>query len=76
MPYMPAFIAPARFTDPDAALAQVRLIYNGGLQHLRDAMLRFVAGESLPGRVRACYPLRAGAHPHRSRAARRPPMPG
>ncbi|MDM0082016.1 AMP nucleosidase [Variovorax sp. J31P179] len=57
MPYMPAFIAPARFTDPDAALAQVRLIYNGGLQHLRDAMLRFVAGESLPGRVRACYPF-------------------
>src|SRR5437868_7112515 len=57
MPYMPAFIAPARFTDPDAALEQVRLIYNGGLQHLRDAMQRFVAGESLPGRVRACYPF-------------------
>ncbi|HEY2254053.1 MAG TPA: AMP nucleosidase [Variovorax sp.] len=57
MPYMPAFVAPARFTDPDAALEQVRLIYNDGLQHLRDAMLRFVAGESLPGRVRACYPF-------------------
>ncbi len=57
MPYMPAFIAPARFTDPDAALEQVRLIYNGGLQHLREAMQRFVAGESLPGRVRACYPF-------------------
>ncbi|MES1265617.1 MAG: AMP nucleosidase, partial [Variovorax sp.] len=57
MPYMPAFIAPARFTDPNEALEQVRLIYNGGLQHLRDAMQRFVAGESLPGRVRACYPF-------------------
>ncbi|MEJ8811697.1 AMP nucleosidase [Variovorax ureilyticus] len=57
MPYMPAFIAPARFTDPDAALEQVRQIYAGGLQHLRDAMQRFVAGESLPGRVRACYPF-------------------
>ena len=54
---MPAFIAPARFTDAAAALAQVRAIYSGGLQHLRDAMLRFVAGETLPGRVRACYPF-------------------
>ena len=57
MPYMPAFIAPARFTDAAKALEQVRSIYNGGLQHLRDAMQRFVAGESLPGRVRACYPF-------------------
>ncbi|MDB5826995.1 MAG: nucleosidase [Variovorax sp.] len=57
MPYMPAFIAPARFTDAAEALEQVRSIYNGGLQHLRDAMQRFVAGESLPGRVRACYPF-------------------
>ncbi|MEJ7687665.1 MAG: AMP nucleosidase [Variovorax sp.] len=57
MPYMPAFIAPARFTDAAAALAQVRLIYDSGLQHLREAMLRFVAGDSLPGRVRACYPF-------------------
>ncbi|VWX60413.1 AMP nucleosidase [Burkholderiales bacterium 8X] len=57
MPYMPAFIAPARFTDPAAALAQVQLIYNSGLRHLRDSMLRFVAGEALPGRVRACYPF-------------------
>ena len=57
MPYMPAFIAPARFTDAAQALEQVRGIYNGGLQHLRDAMQRFVQGESLPGRVRACYPF-------------------
>ena len=57
MPYMPAFIAPARFTDAAEALEQVRSIYNGGLQHLRDAMQRFVDGDSLPGRVRACYPF-------------------
>ncbi|MBC7733274.1 MAG: AMP nucleosidase [Bacteriovorax sp.] len=57
MPYMPAFIAPARFIDAAEALEQVRSIYNGGLQHLRDAMQRFVGGDSLPGRVRACYPF-------------------
>jgi AMP nucleosidase len=57
MPYMPPFIAPARFTDAAEALAQVEAIYAGGLAHLRDSMLRFVAGESLPGRVRACYPF-------------------
>ena len=57
MPYMPAFIAPARFTNAAEALEQVRSIYNGGLQHLRDAMQRFVDGDSLPGRVRACYPF-------------------
>ena len=65
MPYMPAFIAPARFTDAALALAQVRDIYNGGLQHLRDTMQRFVAGESLPGRVRACYPF-VRVHTHTS----------
>jgi AMP nucleosidase len=57
MPYMPAFVAPMRFTDPDAALEQVRLIYDGGLRHLRDAMQRFINGDSLPGHVRACYPF-------------------
>lgn len=57
MPYMPTFIAPARFSDPVAVLEQVRLIYDSGLTHLREAMQRFVAGESLPGRVRACYPF-------------------
>ena len=57
MPYMPPFVAPARFTDAAAALAQVQKIYQGALSHLRDSMLRFVAGESLPGRVRACYPF-------------------
>ncbi len=68
---MPAFIAPARFNDPAEALEQVRLIYNGGLQHLRDAMQRFVAGESLPGRVRACYPF---VRVHTHTVSRRTPV--
>jgi AMP nucleosidase len=56
MPYLPAFVAPAHFTDPAAALAQARLIYEGSVAHLREAMRDFVAGETLPGHVRACYP--------------------
>src|SRR5450759_4039033 len=57
MPYLPTFVAPARFTDPAAALALVREIYDSSIQHLREAMRRFVAGENLPGHVRACYPF-------------------
>lgn len=68
---MPTFIAPARFTDPVAALEQVRLIYDSGLTHLRDAMQRFVAGESMPGRVRACYPF---VRVHTHTVSRRTPV--
>ena len=57
MPYLPVFIAPTRYTDPVAALAQVRLIYDQQIAHLRSAMHRYVAGETLPGHVRACYPF-------------------
>jgi AMP nucleosidase len=57
MPHLPAFIAPARFTDPAAALAKAREIYDSSIAHLREAMQRFVAGEVLPGHVRACYPF-------------------
>ena len=57
MTLVPPYIAPARFDDPDAALQQVRLIYDAGVQHLRDALQRFVHGEELPSRVRACYPV-------------------
>ncbi|PHV03712.1 AMP nucleosidase [Iodobacter sp. BJB302] len=57
MPYLPEFIAPTRHTDPLDALAQVRLIYESSVAHLRDAMQRFVAGEALPGHVRAYYPF-------------------
>ncbi|GAB3476308.1 AMP nucleosidase [Polaromonas eurypsychrophila] len=57
MPYLPVFIAPTRYTDPVAALAQVRLIYDQQIAHLRSAMHRYVAGETLPGHVRAFYPF-------------------
>jgi AMP nucleosidase len=51
------FIAPARFDDPAQALAQVQDIYRSSIEHLRDALQRFVAGEGLSQRVRACYPF-------------------
>ncbi len=57
MSYLPPFIAPSRHSDPESALAQVRTIYSQQISHLRDAMQRFVAGEQLPGHVRACYPF-------------------
>jgi len=57
MPYMPPFVAPARFNDAAAALEQVQKIYQEAIAHLRESMLRFVAGDTLPGRVRACYPF-------------------
>ena len=57
MPYLPPFIAPTRHNEPEATLAQVQLIYTQQIDHLRQAMQRFVSGESLPGHVRACYPF-------------------
>ena len=54
---MPPFVPPQRYDDPAAAMAQVRHLYDTSLAHLRDAMQRFVAGEDLPGHVRACYPF-------------------
>lgn len=57
MAYLPTPIATVRYTDPAAALAQARKIYDIGLTHLRKAMQRYVAGETLPGHVRACYPF-------------------
>ncbi len=57
MANLPAFIAPARFTDPAQALDQVRRIYDASLAHLRWAMNRYVAGQALQGHVRACYPF-------------------
>ncbi len=56
-PHLPPFIAPMRFSDADAALAQVQRIYEASIAHLRECMQRFVAGEELGGHVRACYPL-------------------
>jgi AMP nucleosidase len=53
----PSFIAPLHFNDPIAALAQVRTIYEHSIAHLRAALERFIAGEELHHRVRACYPF-------------------
>ena len=57
MPEAPHYIAPASFTDPDAALAQVRAIYDNSVQHLRGALQAFVSGNPMSERVRACYPF-------------------
>ncbi|MBS0445684.1 MAG: AMP nucleosidase [Proteobacteria bacterium] len=57
MSFAPNYVAPARHTDPGAALAQVRDIYDANVQHLRDALQAFVAGNAPAGRVRACYPF-------------------
>ncbi len=51
------FIAPARYDDPAAALAQVRHIYDTSIGHLREQMHRFVGGHDIGGHVRACYPF-------------------
>ncbi|MGQ0710268.1 MAG: AMP nucleosidase [Rhodoferax sp.] len=56
MPHVPPFIAPTRYTDAAAALAQVQHIYATSITHLRDAMQRFVAGDDSISDVRACYP--------------------
>ena len=56
MQHQPTFIPPSRYRDAGAALQQVQAIYHNSLAHLRQAMQAFVAGEQLPGHVRACYP--------------------
>ncbi len=64
--HLPAFIAPAQFTDAAAAVAHVQTIYNAQIEHLRTAMQRFVANghvdniEAKPAnlqKVRAFYPF-------------------
>jgi AMP nucleosidase len=50
-------VAPARFDDPDAALARVRSIYDDSVSYLRESLQRFVAGEDVQHPVRACYPV-------------------
>jgi len=57
MSQRPPFIAPQKFTDAAQALAQVARIYDTGVEHLRQAMQRFVAGDDQLGHIRACYPL-------------------
>ncbi len=56
----PALITTQTFTDAQAALQQVGMIYDSGVAHLRQCLQAFVAGDEpdLPGqRVRACYPF-------------------
>ena len=57
MSSLPPFIAPVRYTDAAAALAQVMRIYDSSISHLRQAMAHFVAGDVALDHVRACYPL-------------------
>lgn len=53
----PEFTAPQRFDDPDAALRQVRLIYQSSVEFLRQALHDYVNGADFHDvRVRACYP--------------------
>jgi AMP nucleosidase len=54
---LPPFTAPARFNDAALALNQVARIYDAGIAHLRQAMLKFVQGDDSLGHVRACYPF-------------------
>ncbi len=57
MSSQPPFVAPARHTDPAAALAQVQAIYSSSIEHLRSSLQRFVAGADDGQTVRACYPF-------------------
>ncbi|MEP7140937.1 MAG: AMP nucleosidase, partial [Caldimonas sp.] len=57
MSLVPPFIAPALFDDAAAALARVREIYDGSVDHLRGALQSFVNGTAPEGRVRGCYPF-------------------
>ena len=53
----PLYIAPARFDDADAALARVQAIYQSSVEHLRQSLRGFVAGQAQGARARACYPF-------------------
>ena len=57
MPLITDATVPTFHTDPAQALAQVQHLYQQQIDHLRDAMQRFVAGESLSQPVRAFYPF-------------------
>ncbi len=44
------------FSDATTAVARIRHIYDANIAYLRDSFRRLVRGDSLPDRVRACYP--------------------
>ncbi len=52
MHYLPAFIAPTRYRDAAAALAQVKAIYAQQVLHLRQAMQHYVSGAEHECRIR------------------------
>ncbi|MET0333108.1 MAG: AMP nucleosidase [Rhizobacter sp.] len=52
----PTQITARSFNDAAAALAHATTIYDMGIAHLRDSLVRFVGGEKLQQHVRACYP--------------------
>ena len=60
MESLPLFVAPARYDDANAALQQVRYIYEASVEHLRVAVQRFVAGTDNGQRVRHSAALREG----------------
>ena len=51
------WFAPESFDDPAEALARVKAIYESSAGSLREALQRYVAGEEVGRRVRACYPF-------------------
>jgi len=53
----PHFHRPTQHTDADSALAQVQVLYQTSLEHLRQAMRDFVASTHFDQRVRAFYPF-------------------
>lgn len=57
MTTLPLFTAPAHFDNADAALNQVRAIHQHSVDHLRQALQRYVAGEEPSQKVRAFYPF-------------------
>ncbi|MFN4103880.1 MAG: AMP nucleosidase, partial [Tepidimonas sp.] len=60
-PKTPAFVAPQAFTDPDAAVTQVRRLYDAAVGFLREALADYVRTPLAPDtaltRVRATYPF-------------------
>ena len=61
MPERPAMLTPKRiaaerFSDAEAALARLALIYDAHTAFLRDQFIELLRAGTLPGRVRATYP--------------------
>ena len=68
MTLQPAFVPPARFDDPAAALAQVRAIYDANVAHLRECLQRFVAGEGVEPQPAESAARRAEPRPRQGKA--------